>query len=75
MLFPRELFGGKVKVMSLGLKATPEGYQEANRKLRAIQADIDLGNFDPSLQKYQKQAKQQDYLKQVTELYPDVTIE
>lgn len=73
--FPKGLFAGKFKVMALGLPATPEGYREAERKLRAIQAEIDLEVFDPTLERYKPQGKQQEYLTKVTDLYPDLTVQ
>ncbi|PSF37773.1 integrase [Aphanothece hegewaldii CCALA 016] len=72
--FPRELFDGKVKVMSLNLPATKDGYTEARHRLSAIQADIDFGTFDPTLASYQKQSKKPKHLQQVTDLYPDIEL-
>jgi integrase len=72
--FPRQLFQGKLKILSLGLPATREGWLEAERKLRAIQSDIDLGTFDPSLKKYESQAKSSDYLQSVSILYPEISL-
>ncbi len=50
--FPRSLFGGKLKTLALGLPNDKRGWREAEKKLRAIQSDIDLGVFDQSLAKY-----------------------
>ena len=74
ILFPRELFAGKLKTMALGLPASEEGYREAERRLKAIQADIDLGQFDPTLDKYRPQSKRESYLKVVRELYPEIDL-
>jgi integrase len=74
LVLPRELFGGKQKFMAMGLKNTPEGIAEADRRLRAIQGDIDLGQFDPTLERYKKAQQKQEYLKVVRTLYPDTSL-
>lgn len=72
--FPRELFGGKIKTLALGLPNTNQGWTEADRRLKAIQTDIDLGQFDYTLERYKKPHQKQNYIKAVTELYPDIKI-
>lgn len=73
IVFPRSCFGGKQKTLSLNLSNNSANRTIGISKLRAIQADIDLGKFDPTLERYKHQNKQQDYLSLVT-LYPEMTL-
>lgn len=72
--FPRSLFGGKIKRLALGLKDTPENRIEAEKRLKAIQTDIDLGQFDLTLERYKPTYKQKAYLDTVQELLPEITL-
>lgn len=74
ILFPRSLFGGKLKKLALGLTDTAQNRAIADQKIRAIQTDIDLGNFDPTLERYQQQAKKAEYLKLVESIYPETNL-
>lgn len=60
---PRACFGGQQKYLTLGLSDTPKNREIANCKLESLQSDINLGHFDPTLERYKPQTKQQDYLK------------
>jgi integrase len=72
--FPRELFGGQRRFLALGLSDSSEGYREAERRLKAIQADIDLDQFDVTLEKYQRQCRKQAHLNVVKEMHPDISL-
>jgi integrase len=72
--FPRANFGGEQKYLSLGLHDTPANREIANRKLQYIQSEIDDGKFDPTLERYQPQSKQQAYLKVVSSTNPQITV-
>lgn len=50
---PRQLFDGKHKYLSLGLDDSPANRAIAEAKKRLIEADLTLGQFDPSLARYQ----------------------
>ena len=50
--FPRSLYEGKHKYLSLGLSDTPENRVTAEAKLFEIQRDIDYNEFDLTLEKY-----------------------
>lgn len=50
---PRHLFGGQQKYLYLSLPDTPLNRSAAEKKARAIAADIAFDKFDASLQKYQ----------------------
>lgn len=71
---PRKCFGGKQKALPTGLVDTPANRAIAINKLKAIQNDIDLGHFDPTLERYKPQTQKQDYLKSVTTLYPETDL-
>jgi integrase len=51
--FPRKLFGGKQKYLALGLDDTPTNRAIAASKIKLIEADIELKQFDPTLARYQ----------------------
>lgn len=53
---PRQIFGGKQKYISTGLEDTPENWKRVQSKAWAIEEDIAMGNFDPSLAKYHLQS-------------------
>jgi integrase len=71
---PRTCFGGKQKYLSLGLYDTPTNRAIAQRRLDWIQGDIDNGQFDPTLERYQSQAKQPTYLSIVSETSHQTTL-
>ncbi len=50
--FPRALFGGNQKYLSLNLADTTENKVVAEMKARQIELDILAGYFDPTLTKY-----------------------
>jgi len=49
---PASLMGGKRSTLSLGLDDTPENRVEAEKHLAAMLADINLSQFDPTLERY-----------------------
>ncbi|XGV99731.1 MAG: tyrosine-type recombinase/integrase [Leptolyngbya sp. BL-A-14] len=55
---PRQLFGGQQKYLSLGLDDSPMNQGIAAAKKQLIEADILLGQFDPSLVRYQERKTQ-----------------
>ncbi|MBD2578129.1 tyrosine-type recombinase/integrase [Oscillatoria sp. FACHB-1406] len=72
--FPRSLFGGKRKRLALGLKDTPENRIEAEKRIKAIQTDIDFGQFDLTLERYKQKYKQKAHLEKVQSLFPETTL-
>lgn len=72
--FPRACFPNSRKYLTLGLRDTPENRILAERKLTLIQNDLDDGKFDYTLESYLPQAKQQSYLKLVSESSPQITL-
>lgn len=65
--FPRRMFGGQQKTLSLELEATDKNRPLAEAKLRAVQNDLDLDRFDYSLESYRPKHRKQDYLQLVKE--------
>ena len=72
--FPRSLFGGKRKRLALGLEDTPENRIEAEKRIKAIQTDIDFGQFDLTLERYKPKHKQKAHLEKVQSLFPETTL-
>ncbi|MGK7927987.1 MAG: tyrosine-type recombinase/integrase [Spirulina sp.] len=72
--FPREIFGGKAKALSLAMADTEENRIIAQRKVDAINADIINECLDLTLEKYKPKAKQASHLEKVKELYPDISV-
>ncbi len=57
---PRTIFeGGKQERICLGLPDTPQNWQIAEAKAKLIEAEIVLGQFDPTLKRYKQQSKYQ----------------
>lgn len=54
---PKALMNGKSPYLSLGLDDTPKNRAYGDRKVEAINADIINDCFDPTLERYQPQAK------------------
>lgn len=72
--FPAALCGGKPVSRSLGLKDTFKNRNIAQEKIDAINSDIVLGQFDPTLERYLPQSKQANYKQKVKDIYPDITL-
>ncbi|WP_448574065.1 tyrosine-type recombinase/integrase [Trichothermofontia sp.] len=49
---PAALMGGKRSILSLGLDDTPENRVTAEKRLAVMVADINIGQFDPTLERY-----------------------
>lgn len=50
--FPRSLFGGRLKFLALGLDDTPTNRVKAEKIIQSVNADIEFGRFDLSLERY-----------------------
>lgn len=72
--FPRSLFGGRLKFLALRMSDTPGNRVKAEKIIQAVNADIELGRFDLSLESYKPYYHQKKHLKAVEELYPDVSL-
>jgi integrase len=72
--FPRSLFGGRLKFLALGLDDTPTNRVKAEKIIQSVNADIEFGRFDLSLERYKPYYRQKNHLKAVEELYPDISL-
>lgn len=71
---PKALFNGDLKRIFTGLEANDDNRALAESKQRGIQNDIDLSNFDYTLERYKPQYKKQSYLEAVAEIRPKTTL-
>ncbi len=71
IVFPRRLFNGKQKTLSLGLVDTQNNRDIATHRLKMIQQDIDLEQFDFTLERYKPKKDIQDHIENK---YPEITL-
>lgn len=72
--FPRSLFDGCEKTLSLGLPDLPKYRAIAEAKVEAINSDIALDQFDFTLDRYRPQHKQKLHLVKAEEFKPQVSL-
>jgi integrase len=66
--FPKNLFSGKSKYLSLGLNDNPKNRVYAEKRVDLINSDILNDCFDLTLERYQPQAKKQSHIAKIQAL-------